>query len=92
VEFLQALRPGNVADAVEEHRLAWVLTDGRLRVFSELVSSCQVYSGVALWTWDPYAGVAPGALGRASWRALREVIPSLVNTFRRCHSTVRALM
>src|SRR5205807_1538825 len=28
----------------------------------------------------------------ASWRPLRELIPSLVNTFRRCHSTVRALM
>jgi hypothetical protein len=32
------------------------------------------------------------AVGRASWRPLRELISSLVKTFRRCHSTVRALM
>jgi hypothetical protein len=33
----------------------------------------------------------PGG-GRASRRALREVMASLVNTVRRCHSTVRAPM
>ena len=40
-----------------------------------------------------YAGAAAKrAFGSASWRPLRELIPSLLNTLRRCHSTVRALM
>src|SRR4029077_2427886 len=41
----------------------------------------------------PYAGaVRRSAPARASCRPLRETTPSLVNTFLRCHSTVRALM
>jgi hypothetical protein len=39
-----------------------------------------------------YAGVASRSrVGRAVWRLIREVIPSLANTLRRCHSTVRGL-
>ena len=42
----------------------------------------------------PPSRLAPdgGPQGRASFSALRELIPSLVNTLRRCHSTVRGLM
>jgi hypothetical protein len=35
--------------------------------------------------------VSPGRAGNASIRPRREVMPSLVNTLRRCHSTVRGL-
>jgi hypothetical protein len=40
-----------------------------------------------------YTGtVSRARLGRASWSAFRELIPSLANTLCRCHSTVRGLM
>jgi len=35
---------------------------------------------------------SPVRSGSAAWSSRRELMPSLVNTLRRCHSTVRGLM
>src|SRR5215211_2996484 len=63
----------------------------RKRVCGELALRGAASRPCMPWSDAPgaYAGAASrSGLGRASWRAMRELIPSLVKTFFRCHSTV----
>ena len=74
--------PARVGDRTRIHPPWLVLPGWARRASSSVPSPRGCYAGAA----------AKRAFGSASWRPLRELIPSLLNTLRRCHSTVRALM